>query len=31
MADKEIDPLVDKKAGYPPKKKIERRAVCKSI
>jgi len=31
MTDKEIDPLVDKTSRYPPKKPIERRAICKSI
>lgn len=31
MTDKEIDPLVDKKSRYPPKKPIPRRAICKSI
>lgn len=31
MSEKEADPLVDKKAKYPPKKPIPRRAVCKSI
>jgi len=31
MPDKEDTTLIDKQAGYPPKKPVERRSICKSI